>query len=144
MITKEKRSWMPLFKYERAYGKLDYEVSDLRIEKKTCKWCLGALLNNRQKTFCCQKCSKAWAQHYVFGRNRPPVPWRILCRDHFACRHCGWASRAVNEHGIEHYSPKGLEVHHIEHVAHGGSDHESNLITLCTNCHKEEHRGVTT
>lgn len=141
VTLQEKRQWIPLYKYEKAFGKLEYDLTDLRTEDRTCKWCLGPLKNNRQKSFCCKECSKAWQSHYVFNRNRPPVPWRILCRDHFACRHCGWASREVNEHGIEHYSPKGLEVHHIHHVAHGGNDHESNLITLCVNCHKDEHRG---
>lgn len=49
-------------------------------------------------------------------------------------------SRFENQHGVEHPSSDGLDVHHIIHVADGGSDHESNLLTLCRDCHKDEHR----
>lgn len=140
MATRDRRKWLQLWKYESKYGPLNYGVSDLRTEPDTCKWCLGELKSNRQKSYCSNYCRVDYANHYVYGRNRPPVPWRIVCRDHFACRKCGWASRMTNDHGIEHYSVKGLEVHHINHVANGGSDHESNLLTLCRECHLDEHR----
>lgn len=34
-----------------------------------------------------------------------------------------------------------LEVHHIRHLASGGSDTVSNTIALCANCHREFHYG---
>jgi 5-methylcytosine-specific restriction endonuclease McrA len=34
-----------------------------------------------------------------------------------------------------------LEVHHQEFRSHSGPDLEQNLITLCTVCHRNTHRG---
>ncbi|VVC83717.1 HNH endonuclease [Sideroxydans sp. CL21] len=34
-----------------------------------------------------------------------------------------------------------LEVHHICHLANGGSDTVSNAVALCPNCHRELHHG---
>lgn len=56
----------------------------------------------------------------------------ILARDDFKCRKCG----------IGHNSQSKLVVHHIKHWAKHPElrfDKE-NLITLCQNCHKEQHR----
>ena len=35
----------------------------------------------------------------------------------------------------------GLETHHIIHQEHGGSDHASNLVCLCSVCHDDHHGG---
>ena len=35
-----------------------------------------------------------------------------------------------------------LEVHHIRHLADGGSDTVSNTVALCPNCHRELHHGM--
>jgi len=134
-----RRTWIALYKYERKWGRLDYKPRDLREQANTCKWCHGPLKNNRQKSFCSEDCKYWWYQQYVFGRNRPPVPWRILCRDDFTCQKCGWKSRFINKYGVTHFSSRGLDVHHIQYVSHGGTDHESNLITLCRDCHRKEH-----
>ena len=37
---------------------------------------------------------------------------------------------------------KELEVHHIEHREHGGSNHVRNLIVVCEMCHDNHHRGL--
>jgi hypothetical protein len=34
-----------------------------------------------------------------------------------------------------------LEVHHVRHLAHGGSDTLSNTVAVCPNCHRELHHG---
>ncbi|WP_442876591.1 HNH endonuclease [Endozoicomonas sp. GU-1] len=34
-----------------------------------------------------------------------------------------------------------LEVHHLRHLADGGSDRVTNAIALCPNCHREFHYG---
>ncbi|WP_257283361.1 HNH endonuclease signature motif containing protein [Endozoicomonas sp. SESOKO1] len=34
-----------------------------------------------------------------------------------------------------------LEVHHLKHLADGGSDTVTNAIALCPNCHREFHYG---
>lgn len=35
-----------------------------------------------------------------------------------------------------------LEVHHLRHLADGGSDTVSNAVALCPNCHREMHYGA--
>lgn len=52
----------------------------------------------------------------------------VLSRDNYTCQCCK--------------TKKGtLQVHHIIYRSNGGSDEESNLITLCENCHTKLHKG---
>jgi len=51
---------------------------------------------------------------------------QVLRRDGWRCQSCGAMSN--------------LEVHHKEFRSHCGDDSELNLITLCTECHIQEHR----
>ena len=50
----------------------------------------------------------------------------VLERDGFRCTKCG--------------CPDNLHVHHIKEKSKGGSNELSNLITLCRDCHAEEHK----
>lgn len=52
---------------------------------------------------------------------------QVLRRDGWRCQSCGAMS--------------SLEVHHKQFRSHSGEDSELNLITLCTECHGEAHRG---
>lgn len=54
----------------------------------------------------------------------------VLNRDNYTCQCCKG----------KHKDSK-LEVHHIVFRSQGGSDEESNLITLCHTCHKNLHSG---
>ena len=54
----------------------------------------------------------------------------VLNRDNYTCQQCKG----------KHKDSK-LEVHHIVFRSQGGSDEESNLITLCHTCHKGLHDG---
>ena len=54
----------------------------------------------------------------------------VLNRDNYTCQCCKG----------KHKDSK-LEVHHIIFRGQGGSDEESNLITLCHTCHKDLHSG---
>lgn len=54
----------------------------------------------------------------------------VLNRDNYTCQCCKG----------KHKDSK-LEVHHIIYCSQGGSDEESNLITLCHTCHKDLHSG---
>lgn len=54
-------------------------------------------------------------------KRNPAVSKRILSRDRKICQCCGIL---------------GLEVHHIKPVYKGGLAEDSNLITLCRECHK--------
>jgi 5-methylcytosine-specific restriction endonuclease McrA len=59
---------------------------------------------------------------------------RIAClmRDGYQCQHCGTRTG------------KRLEAHHIIHREHGGKDTLTNLITLCSSCHRKVHAGSIT
>ena len=57
----------------------------------------------------------------------------VLNRDNYTCQCCEG----------KHKDSK-LEVHHIVFRSQGGSDEESNLITLCHTCHKDLHSGKIT
>ena len=54
---------------------------------------------------------------------------QVLRRDGWRCQYCGAMSH--------------LEVHHREFRSQAGDDSELNLITLCTECHADVHRGTT-
>lgn len=59
---------------------------------------------------------------------------RILRRDDYTCQRCDHASgpHAGDEGRI-------LQVHHVEKLSEGGSNDESNLVTLCRPCHGVQH-----
>jgi len=50
----------------------------------------------------------------------------VIWRDQGRCRMCG--------------APGSKDVHHVKPRWLGGIDHPYNLITLCTECHKAEHK----
>jgi 5-methylcytosine-specific restriction endonuclease McrA len=52
---------------------------------------------------------------------------KVLARDNWTCQVCG--------------SRKNLQVHHKQLRSQQGSDEESNLITLCAECHGGLHHG---
>jgi hypothetical protein len=51
----------------------------------------------------------------------------VLRRDAWRCQSCG--------------ARTNLQVHHIKRRSQGGQDTTANLITLCANCHRNQHRG---
>ena len=55
----------------------------------------------------------------------------VLNRDNYTCQYCKG----------KHKDSK-LEVHHILYRSNGGSNEESNLITLCHTCHQDVHKGI--
>lgn len=55
----------------------------------------------------------------------------VLDRDGYTCQHCGAKSKNIR-----------MEVHHIIFRKNNGSDEESNLITLCEDCHSDLHKGL--
>ncbi len=64
--------------------------------------------------------------HYGFENTKAMV----LNRDNYTCQCCNG----------KHKNSK-LEVHHIVFQSRGGSDEESNLVTLCHTCHEKLHSG---
>jgi hypothetical protein len=66
------------------------------------------------------------------GRNQssvtPALRARILARDGHQCSTAGCHHRRF------------LEIHHRKPRAKSGNNHPDNLVTLCSACHKQEHR----
>jgi len=55
---------------------------------------------------------------------------RVIKRDGWRCQNCG--------------SSRNLHVYHQLFRSQAGDDSESNLITLCSSCHLNEHRSSVT
>lgn len=51
----------------------------------------------------------------------------VLSRDGWRCQICG--------------ALRDLEIHHMQKRSDLGSDVTLNLVTLCSSCHRREHRG---
>lgn len=49
-------------------------------------------------------------------------------RDNYTCQNCG--------------TKEDIEIHHIVPLANGGRDVPSNVVTLCTECHKAAHGDI--
>lgn len=78
-------------------------------------------------------------QAEVHDRRIPdPVRVKVLERDKYSCRHCGWNLDARSK--ADRYR-NFIELHHIEHHAQGGKNSVANLICLCNVCHDDVHRG---
>jgi 5-methylcytosine-specific restriction endonuclease McrA len=54
---------------------------------------------------------------------------RVLERDRWKCQRCG--------------SSVNLQVHHLQYRGRLGPDALDNLISLCADCHYQEHRNVS-
>jgi hypothetical protein len=75
-------------------------------------------------------------QSPAHDRNIPdPVRTKVLKRDGYACRKCGWSQKDWIKS-----DPRNLELHHIKHHVDGGENTEENLMTVCTVGHDEIHR----
>lgn len=72
-------------------------------------------------------------QWLVGGSKQPESrPWACMrrlagFRDKWTCQHCN--RRRAEKSDLD------IEVHHIIAKLQGGTDHMTNLITLCTECH---------
>lgn len=67
----------------------------------------------------------------------------VFRRDGFMCVHCGWQPESIPSGYDGHLTVIGADVNgkrrelqldHVEALANGGSNHPSNLQTLCFGC----------
>lgn len=70
--------------------------------------------------------------HQEQRRLKESIKRRVKKRDDYTCQDCGRSQNQVVE----------LHVHHIKPRSEGGSNHSSNLITLCDYCHKQRHPDI--
>lgn len=138
------RRWLSLAEYEKQFGEsLGYGKIDFRHDQTECKWC-GKPLEAPRRSFCADKCSRAYSKATYFGRGVSALPYRIACRDGFYCRGTQVDLAVTNRYGIRiPVSNKEAEIHHLILVSEGGSDHEANLITISKTLHRDYHAGKT-
>ena len=67
----------------------------------------------------------AWNNHKPHKHVPTTLRHKILNRDQHTCQNCG------------HYDPtaKTLHIDHTKNLKQGGTNHPTNLQTLCTTCH---------
>ena len=138
------RRWLSLYEYEEIFEEKLPDAcleNDFRKDKKSCKWC-GNKLEGRRYSFCSDQCSKKYGNVVVWSRTMAALPYKIATRDKFYCRITGEDLAFYNENGIRMPASNGrLAIHHLILVSEGGSDHESNLITVSKVVHVSYHAG---
>lgn len=71
-----------------------------------------------------------------FQRDTRVKEW-VLQQANGKCESCEKPSPFNGVDGLPY-----LEVHHVRHMANGGSDIPANTVALCPNCHRELHYGA--
>ncbi|MED0680247.1 HNH endonuclease [Aneurinibacillus thermoaerophilus] len=99
-----------------------------------CRWC-GIELNDKRKRFCTHEHRDLWLNEIFYPEDFNRQRHLAMKRDGEKCQHCGMDD-------LQHYRKfnQSLHAHHIVPRCQGGSNHMSNLIILCRDCHVEEHR----
>jgi 5-methylcytosine-specific restriction endonuclease McrA len=98
-------------------------------EAGACQWCAAGLVaGGRRKTWCSDKCRRAWERNHIWRRARAAA----RRRGKYECARCGL-----------HKTEADIEVNHIVPVVGAGygmscSHHSSNLEVLCHDCHVAE------
>lgn len=140
----ESRSWFYTFLFEYALIKdaKDQVRSILQESKRASKKTIIDRMHdssrkaesNATKISKFVGCSEQYVKDVLRGRIDEGLSKserkEILKRDNHACRNCG--------------SDEHLEVHHIIPVTMGGTKDESNLCTLCSDCHLNMAHGKNT
>jgi len=100
---------------------------------KTCLVCGNSFMRTARAVYCSSKCQQE-ARAIARGFRKTEDQWKnlrefVIERDNFTCQDCG-----------EFLMDIGLEAHHIKPLFKGGTNQETNLITLCHKCHKYRHQ----
>lgn len=112
-----------------------------------CRWC-AQHCKTRNSTFCSKQCIHQWKL-----RTRPSYLRQcIFKRDKGICNDCGFDTKTIQNHingmskeeravylesiGIPPHRVSFWDAHHVVPVENGGGEcDESNMITLCYQCH---------
>ena len=103
----------------------EWEMIIWQCQKCRHTW-LGKSLGRRTVRVWCRKCR---SRHVYPGTKEltwGEVARLIRERDGFRCQICGVQASL-------------LQVHHVTSLYRGGSNHPSNLVTLCQKCHSKQH-----
>ena len=145
----------PIYTIYKDIGSPRRGRKHLPVRCKTCN-CLFFSVHLKSRSnrgkFCSKDCYTQWQKSDENkGQNNPAwkggyesptqlirktdewKEWRknIFARDKYTCQYCKGKTKDSQ-----------LNVHHIIERSNGGSDNESNLITLCKTCHDKVHSGA--
>lgn len=104
-----------------------YEWKGIRFRKQ---WGRGA---KRASRSICPKCGSRMVTPGFGNQSWVKIRRQVWTRDKFQCQCCGIHGKRGGK----------LVVHHKKPIKEGGSSHINNLIVLCKECHKWEHRMLT-
>ena len=99
------------------YKNLSAELSDLPFE---------VTRNGAHVAWFLQPTLEALERNAEMPHYRSSLKMGVYLARHRYCEHC-WDNEAIN-------------VHHINHFAHGGLEENDNYVALCKNCHNDEHK----
>lgn len=126
-----------LFKGMLAGAASDVQGGGAGVNERICIWC-GNPLPSRRRSYCSDACRDArWHKYWSDATETAkkavgyrPMMWPAIAAEQIrlypSCSRCG--------------SVQNLEAHHIRPLHSGGSNELSNLITLCHDCHRAQHK----
>ncbi|MCI5221250.1 MAG: hypothetical protein D3924_00855 [Candidatus Electrothrix sp. AR4] len=118
------------FDFESTNSKADFE-SKIKSSLNDSKESRGNRLKKANP-----QARKVWQKVAVYLRN-PDVVAEVLIRANGFCEKCKEPAPFIRSSNNTPY----LEVHHRIHLSDGGDDTVENAISLCPNCHRQEHFG---
>lgn len=125
MIPRIKRLpiWGPFFVYNHTMGKWIHRLTNIDEASRTadCKECGRVTVRKRGRT----KSGIIWRCNRSDRYSRNHREYRELLKD--TCERCGFVPENVCQ----------LDIHHID--GNHSNNKESNLGTLCANCHRLAH-----
>lgn len=95
---------------------------------------ISARQTNRRKLKPSERLSQSNPNTNLYGPLSDYIKKQVKERDRYRCQRCGVQVLPENEN----YSPRVLMVDHKTCRARGGTNHLSNLETLCDLCHENK------
>ena len=121
------------------YNNTNYFIEKAKLPKPDGKHCIicDKDLPKGRKKYCSDECFTNW---YI---TIAKFDWNVLRnevlrRDNFTCKICRKNQELYKE---KYMIEDRIEVHHIKPIKNEGDEFDiNNCITLCHQCHKEEHK----
>jgi len=138
-MASDRKPLPSIYKVLRLYDNVYFQKPQY-IQDKHCPFC-NKYVESKRRVYCSDECRTEYRNLVYWNRGRNTYSTQILYRDNFTCQKCGTFHAYKNKYGVYLPTSDGhLDVHHIIYACNGGGDEPSNLITLCDNCHKKEHK----
>lgn len=103
---------------------------NIKLYNHTCLQCESNFTSqSKNAKYCCQNCKQKYYRKASKGNNKICSKTASKNLAHLPCAICGWIKAR-------------RDVHHIQPVSKGGTHEQTNLITLCPNCHRMAHSNL--